>query len=432
MVWPASRADRSAALGAALAVLCSGTAAEARSAADLSTTLVIDGVLSEWDPQDAVFRLCSTSVADSCSAVEEPADDSAWSSRQELLQIFVTWDASRLYVAVTGGLGGHALLLFLDHRSGGLEDMSSVESWRRALRFGPELRPDMILALREGQALPELLRVAGRETLQRLGTERYEARSSFALGAETGSVEAAIPWNELFPEAPFATNPDSLGPEGPMFVLPATAAAQGLRVAAAVVHRDEGLGAADVAPDPTAALSLDPTLPVDIDRAARLDWSSAGPPHFVRFGFALQEQTAPRFVPDSPGTSPAAGVFEVDVVTFRDGDPSQAPTRLVVPDRALAVGFALRPRGTVPAVLYVTSVISTLQGERIVELLQDEPVSCSGSGVACSTVPARWRWDGRDAAGRPVRGGYYVLRLTAGTSPGTQAVRAQRTLAVVH
>ncbi|HZM15202.1 MAG TPA: hypothetical protein VFE28_04295 [Candidatus Krumholzibacteria bacterium] len=432
MVWQASRAGRSAALGVALAVLCSGTAAEARSAADLSTTLVVDGVLSGWDPLDAVFRTCSTAVVDSCSAEEEPADDSAWSSRQELLQILVTWDAARLYVAVTGSLGGHALLVFLDHRSGGLEDMSSVESWRRALHFGPELRPDLVLALREGQAVPELWRVAGREALQRLGTEHYEARSSFALGAETGTVEAAIPWTELFPEAPFAINPDSLGPEGPMFVLPATAAAQGLRLAAALVHREDGLGAADVAPDPSAALSLDATLSVNIDRAARVDWSTAGPPHFVRFGFALQEQSAPRFVPDAPATAPPAGAFEVDLVTFRDGDPSQAPTRLVVPDRDLAVAFALRPRGTVPAVLYVTSVISTLQGERIVELLQDEPVTCSGSGVDCSTVPSRWRWDGRDAAGHPVRGGYYVLRLTAGTSPGTQTVRAQRTLAVVH
>jgi len=155
-VWQASRAGRSAALGVALAVLCSGTAAEARSAADLSTTLVVDGVLSGWDPLDAVFRTCSTAVVDSCSAEEEPADDSAWSSRQELLQILVTWDAARLYVAVTGSLGGHALLVFLDHRSGGLEDMSSVESWRRALHFGPELRPDLVLALREGQAVPEL------------------------------------------------------------------------------------------------------------------------------------------------------------------------------------------------------------------------------------------------------------------------------------
>ncbi len=411
----------------ALCVLSASTAAWARSAADLSAQIVIDGRVVEWDAVDALFRACPV-TSDSCA--EEPDDDSAWSALHEIKQIHVTWDAAHLYIAVSGNLGSHALVLYIDHRAGGLTAATGLEHWRRALVFGPELRPDLFVAIRAGQTTPELWNVDGSEALQRLPAEASRAVALFDAGSP-GALEAAIPWSELFPGAPMQVNPDSLAPLAPMFVLPAASAAQGLRLAAVIVHADEGWSAADAAPDPSDTLPLDARGPVILDRVARVDWASPGPPHFVRFGFAAQEQT--RFLPDAPGSRPAVASlgFELELRTFRSGDTQQRPTRLLVPDRSLALECALFARGTVPEVLYVTSAIYSSHGERVVELLRDEPMTCP-EAAACGIASGRWVWDGRDVSGQPVPGGTYVLRASAGASPGAASVRVQRTLAVVH
>lgn len=413
---------------AALGVLCASTTARARSAADLSAHIVIDGRAVEWDALDAVFGACPV-PSDTC--VQEPANDSAWSALHELEQIYVTWDAAHLYVAVKGTLASHALVLYIDHRAGGLTAATGLEHWRRALVFGPELRPDLFVAIRAGQTTPELWSVGGSEALQRLSPAASRAVAQFDVGS--GALEAAIPWSELFPGALVQVNPDSLAPTAPMFVLPAASAAQGLRLAAAIVHADEGWATADAAPDPTEPLPLDARGPVVLDRVARIDWASPGAIPFVRFGFAVQEQTTPRFLPDAPAApgAVASGGFELELHTFRSGDPEQKPTRLLVPDRSLALECALFVRGTVPDVLYVTSTIYSSRGERVVELLRDEPMTCAAA-TACGLAPGRWVWDGRDVSGQPVPGGTYVLRTSAGSSPGAASVRVQRTLAVVH
>ncbi len=413
----------------ALGVLVASTTAWARSAADLSAHIVIDGRVVEWDGLDAVFGACPV-PSDTCA--QEPTDDSAWSALHEIEQIYVTWDAAQLYVAVKGTLGSHALVLYIDHRAGGLTAATGLEHWRRALVFGPELRPDVFVAIRAGKTTPELWNVLGSEALQRVPAEASRAVGLFDAGS-AGALEAAIPWSALFPGAGMQVDPDSLAPAAPMFVLPAASAVQGLRLAAVIVHADEGLAAADAAPDPSELLPLDARGPVILDRVARIDWAGPGPPHFVRFGYAVQEQTTPRFLPDAPGSSPAVAVtgFELELRTFRSGDPQQRPTRLLVPDRSLALECALFVRGTVPGVLYVTSTVYSSHGERVVELLRDEPMTCVDA-TACTLPPGTWVWDGRDVSGQPVPGGTYVLRASAGSSPGAASVRVQRTLAVVH
>ncbi len=407
------------------AVLFAGTLVQAGSAADLSPRLVVDGWLDDWLDEDAFFPACPAGTVTPC--IIEPHDDSTWSTLQDIQQLYVTWDATHLYIAVSGSITGHALLVLLDHRDGGLDDMGSLEDWRRAVRFGPALRPDAFLAVRDGQRLPELWLVAAQEALQRVASDEYQAAASFAVGAPSGALEAAIPWSLLFPDAVLAVNPDSLAPAAPMFVLPQDVAVRGLRLAALVAHASEGNSGADAAPDPTEKLPLDPATPLRLDRAARVDWGDGGTPAFVRFGFAVQEQRELRFDPAFTSASATAD-FEIELTTFRAGDAAQRSTRLVVPDRDEAVQFELRVRGTLPGVLYLTSSIWSLHGERIVELGRDLP--CTGS--PCIIAASASQWDGRDAAGNVVRGGTYVLRVTAGTAPGTQAARVQRALAVVH
>jgi hypothetical protein len=229
-------------------------------------------------------------------------------------------------------------------------------------------------------------------------------------------------------------NPDTLAPAEPMFVLPPDAA-RGLRLAALVVHAEDGLSGPDAAPDPNARPPLDPRLPVLLDRAAFVDWdaSGAGPLRFVDFGAAVQAQAAPRFVADPPAAgAPAVGIARLR--TFRVADLAGGDTRLVVPDAGEALGFAFEVEPPAPPVLYVSSSVFSLRGERVVELFHDEPRACAAppSPYGCFGDPARDRWDGRDASGRPVPGGIYVLRLSAGASPGAETARAQRTIAVVH
>ena len=428
------RNQTSALLGATLLALFPA-GLTAQSVADLSSRIVIDGVAREYTPVEAIFR--NTEVCGALSVApcpeEEPADDSAWSALQDIEQIFVTWDAARLVVAVSGRVAGHALVLLLDYRAGGMREMSNLSRWRRALRFGPDLRPDALVAVRDGARVPELFLVEREEALHPVEPERYAGVATFEADAPGRALEISIPWSLLFPDVPRSINPDSLAPRTPQFELPLDASQQGLRLAALVVHAQEGFSAADVAPDPSQRLPLEARSLVVVDRAARVDWDAnfERPPLYVDFGAAVQTQVAARFVPAAPSAATAPFAI-VGLETFRADAPSTR-TRVLFPEADIDLGFAFRVSEPAPAAVYVSAHIYSMRGERVADLVRDELRSCVAQPAphGCFGAAARDRWDGRDRNGRPVPGGMYLLRVTAGLRPGIELVRAQRTIAVV-
>ncbi|UCE03940.1 MAG: hypothetical protein JSW67_07115 [Candidatus Latescibacterota bacterium] len=422
----------------AVGIVLGRTPALAQSAADLSQRMIVDALVDDYTPVETVFRnadVCTlVAPPDSCAAEEEPADDSAWSLLQDTTQIHVTWDAERLYLAANATISGHALLLLLDYTSEGLSAMSNLHAWRRALLFGPALRPDALVAVRDAARTPELWRVTGREALERVALDDYAGVANFAGEAAGRALEVAIPWRVLFPNAPRAVSPDTLAPETPMFVLPLDSSIRGLRLAAVVVHAQEGLGAADVAPDGRESPSLDPRVPTLADRAARVDWDAQGEGalRFVDFGVAVQTQSAPRFVSDAPG-APTPGVRIEEVFTFRADEP-QVATRSTLPDVGIEVGFSFRLASPAPDVAYLTATVFSMRGEHVIDLYRDEPRSCRAlpAPYGCYGDVARDRWNGHDARGLPLPGGVYLLQLSAGPSPGVVVSRASRTIAVVN
>lgn len=411
----------------------SAAGAGAQSAADLSWRLRIDGRSDDFTAVEAVFRnadVCPSILPpDSCMSDEERDGDSVASHLQDVQQIRVTWDAVHLYVAADARVSGAALVLWLDYRPGGLAETNSLPHWRRAVRFGAGLRPDAFLAVRDAAATPDLFLVDGEEALTRVDPERYRARATFDAGAAGRSLEAAIPWEILFPGAPALPNPEAGAPAFPMFVLPEASSRMGLRLAAAVVDANEGFGALDLAPDNAAGLPIDPRQAVDVDRFASVAWdeNAAGTPHFVDFGAAVQTQESARF----SGVAADAPPLRVgNLQTFAAGRAS----RLVLADAGLDLAFTFEVETPAPDRVFVSASIFSMRGERVVDLYRDVPRTpvpqAPPFGVFGRT--AQDRWDGRDAAGAPVPGGIYLLRLSAGTSAGTPAAQEQRAISVVR
>jgi hypothetical protein len=410
------------ALGA-LAGLAPAPAA-GQSAADLSGRLRIDADLDDWTAAEAVFL-----------PGEEPQDDARTAPFDELQQVRVTWDAQRLYVAVEARVESGTLLVGLDFRPGGLEDASALNAWRRALRFGTELRPDALLAVGGPGRAVELWLVEAEGRLQRVEAERFAALARFEIGAAAGALEAALPWPVLFPDAPLASDPEPGAPAEPVFVLPEASSRLGLRLAAVIAAAPAGQSGFDIAPDNRTGLPADPRQPVVLDRAARLDWDAAGggPPHFVDFGAAVQTQAAPRFVPPL-AAGLAAALRLGDLRTFVRGPSGLREARLVPFEAGFELGFGFDVQPADAGPLFVSATVWSLHGERVRQLVRDArrepgppaaPLGAYGDAL-------RDRWDGRDDHGFAVPGGMYVLRVALGTGPGQPVVQAQRPIAVVR
>lgn len=435
MASAGARRDRRGALHAAigLAVTLFVPAAHAQSAADLAARLAIDGRTSDWAAVEAVFRnadICST-LALSCGPDEERRGDSVGSQIQDLVQIRVTWDAVNLYVAVDGALGGQALFLGLDTGPGGLDRTSALDGWRRAIRFGGEVRPDAFLVASDTQARPELWLATGLETAIRVHPDTYAAVASFEGEAAGRALEAAIPWTVLFPGQPLAVNPEPGAPPQPMVTLPVSASERGLRLVAAVISATEGLGALDAAPDGTEPLSLDTRRPSVLDKGAFVDWDAtraSAEPRFVDFGAAVQTQAAARFVPAAP--APPVGARLLNLRTFTNG----APSRLLLAGAGLDLTFAFDVEPMNAATLFVSASVYSLRGDRVRVLYRDvprQPVTAPAPFGAFGD-PALDRWDGRDAEGRSAPGGLYVLRLGGGPAPGVETSAEERAITVVR
>jgi hypothetical protein len=149
----------------------------------------------------------------------------------------------------------------------------------------------------------------------------------------------------------------------------------------------------------------------------------------VDFGAAVQKQLAPRLLPSGPTVVPAA----LGVQGLRTYAGNRA-SRLLLADAGLDLAFAFDVALPSPDVLFVSASVLTTRGERVVDILRDARRT-RGTPVApfgAFSDPAADRWDGRDASGRPVAAGMYVLRLRATLAPGGTTTESERTITVVR
>ncbi len=174
-----------------------------RSATFPSRNITIDGVLSEWHEDELVY--------------DDSQNDSPWGVQNEIHKLYMTWDASALYIGVSGvQKDGNNLLVYIDTSPlSGITDASLLREpgnaanlwwWRRGNKFPQNFRPDfqwhmyqMGLRLNEGHGL---FKLNPDNTTQNLNDYVVQIATGGGTGI-LGSAEIKIPWGVLYGAAGF-------------------------------------------------------------------------------------------------------------------------------------------------------------------------------------------------------------------------------------
>ena len=358
----------------------------ATTAASLSGRMSIDGDLSDWQADEWV-------LSDTSNTHFEGDGESRWGVAEEIVRLAVTWDARYLYLAVEFRAQDGALFAALGYGPGGLSSLDGAGSFRRAIDFAFDINLMMLATTRD---VPLVARVDDHHVLSLLDRATAPAVVRAPL-AQNAGFEAAIPWESI-------------------------SLAQPLSLALALTGSEEGTGAGDAAPNPSVELpeSADPSAKtrVRLDRWLSIpaDGNDDGVPDF--------------------GVSPRTLVSvepEDDITGSRlertDAALGVSP-RVFAPDRAEDASFTLRfDDWTDVGQVFVTARVHSVDGSLVRVLYEDAPRSVVNSALVASLND---RWDGRDAHGRIVHGGVYVLSVEWGLVRGERAGRATAGVAVVR
>ncbi len=322
-------------------------AAIATTAVSLSSRIVIDGSTDDFASDEWVL--------DATTAFPERADDSRWGRDADISRLAVTWDATRLFVAVEFRAVGSSALVMIGGGSGGLLTLDAAGEFRRAITLPFATN---IVALATPGDEPQVARVDG--------THAFGGVDRSAVPAETrattdgnAAFEISIPWSMLALDRP-------------------------LRIAVAMTG-DVGTGTGDAAPDPRTSLSTDPVARAVLDRWLEIDADADGDGR-----------------PDV-GVSPRA-VASVQPTTLAAADAGNADLSVTVdrksfaPDIGESATFGLTAGTAGFDEFDGTCTVYAMDG-RALRSLRLPP----GAASSVETV-----WDGRDNTGRVVDGGIYV------------------------
>ena len=95
---------------------------------DLSNRMVIDGESNEFELNEFIFL-------DSLGTLLEYPADSYWGEYNDIKQLKVTWDEAHLYLALDACSYDNNVILFIDiYNDYGINDMSNLNAWQRALK----------------------------------------------------------------------------------------------------------------------------------------------------------------------------------------------------------------------------------------------------------------------------------------------------------
>lgn len=159
-------------------------------AADLSERIEIDGFSDE-------FTLDEYTLLDSTGFPLESSQDSRWGEYNDIRQIKVTWDNEFLYVAVDACSWDNNVILFIDiYDDYGIQNMLDLNTWMRSFSFFNQ-NPDFFLATWDTNNNPQFWKLREGSSIQadELSIDDY---STFDTGNLDRSMEAAIPWSELY------------------------------------------------------------------------------------------------------------------------------------------------------------------------------------------------------------------------------------------
>ena len=125
------------------------------------------------------------------AVVIDDANDSYWSSQNELDTLFLTWNAETLFIGCSYTLNNNALLIFLDTETGGIDNANGLDWYPRDVRFSGA-KPDFLVALWNCDLSLGGVRKLGENT----SPVSYRGINSGSPG-EKNFLEVAIPFELL-------------------------------------------------------------------------------------------------------------------------------------------------------------------------------------------------------------------------------------------
>lgn len=383
-------------------------AALAATGPDLSTRIVIDGVSSEFTPDEALFGINQES-----GTPEESENDSQWGPFNDLNQVKLTWDAENLYVACDGYIWNNNMILLLDLTGGepdnqGLAAMTDLNSWRRNFDFSEDFSPDLFFATWDGNAAPQIWTYAGPDQVTQVQSTQFLGAATFLQNTPGRAMEAAIPWNVVFAGAssrivdPVSGAETWAVPEGMTH----------LRFAAVITAGPDGTGGPDSAPDNFNGHNNDSSVLVLIDNFAVVPIDDSGGIADGIPDFGIEPRARISFKRRPP----------IRGIQFELAD-LELEGKIVSPEENRPLRFRLRldpapdPRDDFRQVELTARVYDSLG--HLVRVLYTDDVRPALQPFD----PSEDVWDGRDEAGEPVRGGIYVLSVVSepGLSRSTRA-----------
>ncbi len=393
----------------------------AATAPDLTERILIDGNSTDFSREDEfVFGETLTDLDGDGSLeriLQERPDDSRWGFNNDINQIWISWDAENLYVAVDGIAWDNNIILLFDYRNGGLEKMTELNAWRRNFVFSNNFFPDFFMATWDGNTTPQTWRASGANTVTQIDNTLFETVATFAQGAQGRSMEARIPWTVFFPELLVRAYDERTGDS--TYVLPnGLDPAHTIRFAAVLTAGGDGTGGPDSAPDNFGGHTTEASDLVTVDNYAIVPLdityylSSTGEQSLFPDSSTVDSVVADG-LPDLDGVAvsrrvsflaapPLFGVrFTIsEIVLIRP---------VVSPEEDLPLEFTFLvdpPSGDEFRNVDLTAEVYDLQGQLIKTLYRNEQRS-----IVEYAVPEDDQWDGRDERGEMVPGGIYVLRL---------------------
>jgi hypothetical protein len=421
-------------------------AARAETALDLSGRIVIDGFTSDYTEDETIFQTIPG------GGLEESTIDSKWGRYNDVNNVRITWDANYVYVAVEGYIYDNNTMIFFDTlpspdgQNPGWKDFASMQGgWSRAVSFpetldvaqGIVLAPDLFLATWDGNTTPQIWQYTGPNQDSQVPEGSFSTVATFSRDLSGRAMEAAIPWDVFF----LGKGTRAFDPAYGDTVYHMPEGIHDFKLVAWITTGADGLGGPDSAPDNLSGMQVDSAVPVVLDNFARVTVDSVN----------AQGQPVPDGVPDfgvqvrRPTTADMT-LEEYQQIAdefffFPPPVRGQALelTDLKVSPRAIAPGlgdqasfsFRLKPEITDERLrkarnLTLTAELYNLNGERVRTIYRDRQFKIEA--LEGDLPPPQNVIDGRDAEGRILDGGIYVLRVVL--EPGQDEI--SQAMAVVR
>ncbi|MCF7918839.1 MAG: T9SS type A sorting domain-containing protein [Candidatus Cloacimonetes bacterium] len=328
---------------------------------DIYDRFVLDGLSDEFTEDENI-------VVDSLGVDLESDNDSYWGEYNDLRQIKVTWDATYLYVAVDACCWGNNVILYFDiYDDYGLKDQQDLNTWMRNFKFY-NLEPDFFLATWDTNTNPQFWKI--REGQSQMADEiSSEDYAGFDTGQLGRSMEAIIPLSTLYYDEVhnMADYPS-------------------IRLVALITAGGDFTSGPDCAPDNLGGMAQDSGQVVIIDNYLEVLLDADGD------GAADTDGVLPRERVSFLETPPVKPIpLDIISVKFPEGKGFNPATESDIKIRFLSNRASIY-------FMEIYNMEGKKKGDAVFENTDAEDYQI-------------WSWDGRDANGKNVPYGIYIVRI---------------------